>query len=110
MLRGSNPRPPLYHFILPNRIMEDKYERELTDAILFQALRGSDFDYYYNYQAYPSKRNKYHGVIDYLIYNKSSKGHLPLIPVIKQPKRLNKDINIYEDVDNIYQVIGVAYW
>ena len=52
----------------------------MIDVFLYEALKDTDYDYYYNYECKPSKSCVYHGTADFLIYNKNNK--IPIIPVI----------------------------
>lgn len=52
----------------------------------------------------------WHGNIDYLIYNKNSESKIPLIPVVRAKRYLNKDIGKYESNFNIYEAIGAGMW
>ena len=54
--------------------------KELTDVFLFEALKETDFDYYYDYDCLATQACKFHGRADFLIYCKSAP-HLPFIPV-----------------------------
>ncbi|KRX06309.1 hypothetical protein PPERSA_06280 [Pseudocohnilembus persalinus] len=89
------------------RYFEEEHEKELIDTFLFQALKDTDFDYYYNYQA---QGKLWFGNIDYLIYNKKSENQLPLIPVVRAKRYLNKVIGKYESNFNVYEAIGAGMW
>ena len=54
---------------------------ELIDTFLFESLKNTEFDYYYDYLCSASDAVLLHGKIDYLIYHKHHS--LPLIPVIR---------------------------
>ena len=80
---------------------------ELVDTFLFESLKDTDFDYYYDYLCSASDSILLHGKIDYLIYHK--KKQLPLIPVIKVKQVYNRYLDMYEEHWNKAEVIGVFH-
>jgi hypothetical protein len=75
------------------------------DTFIFEALKNTDFDYYYDYSCSASDNCLLHGKIDFLIYHKYKQ--LPLIPVIRVIKRHNVVLDMMEDHWNKAHVIGV---
>lgn len=90
------------------KIFDEKHKSELIDTFLYHALKDTDFDYYYDYQADHSTKNKYHGNIDFLIYNKKHK--IPIIPVIKAKRMQDPLYKDYEDHFNISEAVGTSLW
>jgi len=91
------------------RNWEEHHTKELIDTILFEALRGTDYDYYYDYQCQPSKHCKFHGVADFLVYRKSG-NHLPFTPIFKTQRKLNRLAGRHLDEFNICEAVGAANW
>ena len=86
---------------------EDK--RELVDVLLFEALKDTDFDYYYNYQCKATKGCKFHGKADFLIYCKSAP-HVPFAPVFLTRKQKSVATGEQQEFFNISQAVGGACW
>ena len=85
--------------------MDQDKVAELIDTFVFEALRDTDYDYYYDYQANPSRMTNFHGVIDFLIYKK--KKQFPLVAVVKSKKRWDKLLEKQVDDFNPCECIGV---
>ena len=83
---------------------------ELIDTLIFESLKGTEFDFYYDYKCLPSKKSEFHGVAPFLIYHKTHEFHLPLIPVIKTQRVFNKMGNIFTDEWNLCEVVGAGLW
>lgn len=83
---------------------------ELIDCLIFEALKGTDFDYYYDYKCLPSTKCKFHGTVPFLIYHKAHPFHIPLIPVVKSKRVLNKLAHVYTDEWNLSEAVGVGLW
>jgi len=91
------------------RNWDENHTKELVDCILFEALRDTDFDYYYDYKCLPSKYCKFHGVADFLIYKKSG-NHVPFVPVLLVKKKYNPVVKEkVEDLD-IAPAVGAGIW
>ncbi len=91
------------------RNWDERHKKELVDCILYEAIRDSDFDYYYDYQCLPSKYCKFNGTADFLIYNKHAP-HIPFIPVLLMKKKRNEVIKeMVEDLD-IAPAVGAGIW
>jgi len=88
---------------------EDHHTKELIDTFLHEALKETDFDYYYDYQCQPSKGNKFHGTADFLIYRKSG-DHLPFVPVFITKKVINPVMELKVDQYNVFEAVGGAAW
>ena len=88
---------------------DESHTRELIDAILYEALKGTDFDYYYDYKCMPSKQCKFHGVADFMIYKKNG-NHFPLIPVFIAKKKLDPILNKKLEEYNVCEAVGAAAW
>jgi len=88
---------------------EDHHTKELVDAFLFEALKGTDYDYYYDYKCEPSKGCKFHGTVDFLIYKKTG-DHLPFVPVFITKKEMNPVLNQKLDQYNVFEAVGAAAW
>ncbi|CAD8121245.1 unnamed protein product [Paramecium sonneborni] len=69
-------------------IMEDQHYSELIDTFLFEALKNTDFDYYYDYKCESNPYCPFYGTVPFLIYNKVNK--YPIIPVLR-----SKPINAF---------------
>ena len=67
---------------------DENHTRALVETMLYEALKGTDYDYYCDYKCLPSKHCKFHGTVDFMIYKKTG-DHLPLIPVLIAKKRSN---------------------
>ena len=78
---------------------------ELVDTFVFEALRDTGYDYYYDYQAKPSRVTNFHGVIDFLIFKKDQK--FPLVAVVKSKKNWDKLVEKFVDDFNPCECIGV---
>ena len=87
--------------------MDKEKAGELVDAFIFEAIRDTDYDYYYDYQAKPSKQTNFHGVIDFLIYKKNHQ--FPLVAVVKSKKRWDKMVEKDVDDFNPCECIGVLF-
>ena len=83
---------------------------ELIDTLIFESLKGSQFDYYYDYKCLPSAKCKFHGTLPFLIYHKTHEFHLPFVPVIKSKRVLNKVANVYVDEWNMAEAVGAGTW
>lgn len=84
---------------------------ELVDALLFEALENTGFDYKYDQVCEKSKGMPFHGVIDFMIYNKEENGlfNLPWVPVlVYQDKTLSNGKTLPEL--NFFSAIGVGMW
>jgi hypothetical protein len=83
---------------------------ELIDAQIYEALKNTGYEYYYDYECLPSKKTPFHGKVDFLIYNNNpdSKNHLPIVPVIKTKKEFNHryKVNYYDF--NVAEIVGVG--
>ncbi|KAM3130359.1 hypothetical protein pb186bvf_017562 [Paramecium bursaria] len=62
------------------KIFEDKHQGELIDTFLFEALKQTEFDYYYDYKCNPGSL-PFYGTADFLIYHKEKQ--MPIVPVLK---------------------------
>lgn len=71
------------------KLFEETDEPELIDTFLFQALKNTGFDYYYDYICQPSKDCPFHGRIDFLIYHRDSETKVPIVPVLRARKEMN---------------------
>jgi hypothetical protein len=89
---------------------DDQSYSELIDVLIFESLKGSNFDFYYDYKCLPSQKTRFHGTVPFLIYHKTDEFHLPLIPVIKSKRVLNKSINVYTDEWNLAEAVGAGLW
>lgn len=61
----------------------------MIDTFLFEALKSSGFDYYYDYMCAPSEACPFHGRIDFLIYNRDTESKVPFVPVLRARKEKN---------------------
>lgn len=91
------------------RYFEEKDEAELIDTFLFQALKNTGFDYYYDYECSPSKECPFHGRIDFLIYNRDSESKVPLVPILRARKEKNS-LGEWIDKFNQAELVGAALW
>jgi len=83
---------------------------ELIDTLIFEALKGTNFDFYYDYKCLPSTKCRFHGTVPFLIYHKTHENHLPFIPIIKSKRVLNKLANVYTDEWNLAEAVGAGLW
>jgi len=88
--------------------MKNDDYKELIDAFIFEALKDTPFDYYYDYKCSASDAILLHGNIDFLIYHKAHE--LPLIPVVKVRKAYNRFLDMEEDYWNTAEAIGVNFF
>ena len=89
---------------------DEQCYNELIDALIFEALKGTPYDFYYDYKCEPSKKSQFHGVVPFLIYHKSHEFHLPLIPVVKTKKVFNTLGNIFTEEWNLAEAVGAGLW
>lgn len=89
---------------------DDQSYNELIDCMIFESLKGTDFDYYYDYKCLPSEKCKFYGTTPFLIYNKKHQFHLPIIPVIRSRRVFNTMGNVFIDEWNLCEAIGAGIW
>ncbi|KAL4506893.1 hypothetical protein ABPG72_001314 [Tetrahymena utriculariae] len=91
------------------KIFDVKDEAELIDTFLFQALKNTGFDYYYDYICQPSNSCPFHGRIDFLIYHRDAETKVPLVPILRARKEKNS-LGEWEDKFNQAELLGAAIW
>ena len=88
---------------------KEHHSKELVDIFIFEALKGTQFDYYYDYRCMPSKACLFNGTIDFFIYNKES-NHIPFIPVFISKKKRHPYTREMIDNYSVPEAVGGSIW